>query len=72
MNYKQMLEKFEELEAALEAQDARIKLLEESFWLKIPTPPQFTPGTLPQPSWPPGFWYSTSTTDNTNPQDGFQ
>jgi hypothetical protein len=70
MNYKEMLDKFKELEQTIAEQDERIKVLEESFWLKIPTPPQFTPGTLPQPAWPPGFWYSTSET--INPQDGFQ
>ena len=46
------------------------EVLEEEFWLKRPIVPRFTPGTLP--SWPPGFWYSTSTTDNTNPQDVFK
>ena len=70
MNYKQMLEKFAELEATIASQDERIKLLEESFWIKTPKPPEFTPGTIPQPAWPPNFWWSV--TDNTNPQDGFK
>lgn len=69
MDYKQMLEKFKELEQAIVEQDKRIKILEEDFWLKRPIVPQFTPGTLP--SWPAGFW-SITTTDNTNPQDAFK
>lgn len=70
MNYKQMLEKFKELELTIAVQDERIKVLEESFWLKVPAPPKFTPGTMPQPAWPPGFW--STTTDTTNPQDAFK
>lgn len=70
MTYKEMLDKLAELEATVADQDSRLKVLEESFWLKIPTPPQFTPGTLPQ-VWPQGFW-SITTTDNTNPQDAFK
>lgn len=54
MNYKQMLDKFAELEAIITAQDQRIKVLEADFWHKATQPPKFTPGTAP--SFPPGFW----------------
>jgi len=59
MNYKQMLDKFQEL-------DARLKVLEEDYWLnklnKLPKP-KFAPGTLPEVNWPENYWVTTK--DNT-------
>lgn len=56
MNYKEMLEKFAELEAKLDQQDSRLKLLEERFWYTAPVKgPSFTPATLPNP-WPDNFF----------------
>lgn len=55
MNYKQMLEKFAELEAIILAQDQRIKMLEAVYLDKqAQKAPKFTPGTAP--SFPAGFW----------------
>ena len=52
-----MLNKFEELDAKYDEQDARLKLLEEQFWLTRPTPtPKFAPGTLPEVTWPDNFF----------------
>jgi len=53
-----MLDKFQELDARYDEQDARLKLLEEQFWLKNPKP-QFAPGTLPEVIWPENFWITT-------------
>ena len=58
MNYKQMLEKFEELDKRYEDQNIRLKLLEEAFWLRNPKP-KFAPGTLPEVVWPDNFWITT-------------
>lgn len=74
MNYKEMLDKFEFLEAKLTFLELenrhlkeRVAKLEGSFWFKQPVPPQFTPGTVPSPQ----FWPNTVTC-STNPQDAFQ
>lgn len=70
MNYKEMLDKFAELEATIKAQDERIKVLEAVHLDKqAQKAPKFTPGTVP--SFPAGFWNVTFSTD-TNPQDGFK
>ena len=55
MNYREMLNKFEELDVKYDEQDARLKLLEEQFWLNRPTP-KFAPGTLPEVTWPDNFF----------------
>ncbi len=55
MNYRQMLDKFEELDAKYDEQDARLKLLEEKFWITNPRP-KFAPSTLPEVTWPDNFF----------------
>ena len=55
MNYREMLNKFDELDKKYDEQDARLKLLEEQFWLRNPKT-QFTPGTKPEVNWPDNFF----------------
>ena len=70
MNYKEMLDKFEFLEAKLAFLELenrhlkeRVTKLEGNFWFKQPVPPQFTPGTLPKYE----FWPNTVTCSSTHP-----
>lgn len=55
MNYREMLNKFEELDKKYDEQDARLKLLEEQFWITNPKP-KFAPGTKPEVTWPDNFF----------------
>lgn len=77
MNYKQMLEKFSELEVTLKRLEdenrnlrERVAILEGDKWFYKPIGPTFTPGTIPEPWWHPNQIWCQS--DTTNPQDGFK
>jgi len=77
MNYKQMLEKFAELEVTLKQLEyenkslrERVAILESDKWFYRPIGPGFTPGTIPQPWGPPYQIWCQS--DTSNPQDGFK
>jgi hypothetical protein len=74
MNYKEMLDKFQELETKLKRLEIenrhlkeRVTKLEGDHWFSKPIGPSFTPGTLPPQTWPPMWWSATS---NTNSQFG--
>lgn len=72
MNYKEMLDKFEYLEAQIKHLELenrylkeRVAKLEGNYWFK-PSGPQFTPGTLPQ------YQYRPNTVTCSSNQDRVQ
>lgn len=71
MNYKEMLDKFEFLEAQIKHLELenrhlkqRVAKLEGDHWFNKPVGPSFTPGTLPQ------YQYGPNTVTCSNSQFG--